>query len=182
MNLTFRIPLGLLVFMRALLPFALALILFASALAFAQADAGTSAVEDVVHSVTDTAHDVRMAAKNPTNPVILVVLAVLMGIAQLIRKVSRKLPLIKGFNLGAWMNANWWADWVVSLTLSVGGAIATSLASGDPVDVGLIVNAIVIGMASAGMPELLKPKAPAPEAAAIAGAVAAADPSKQLNG
>lgn len=167
--------------MRILKPFVLVaafLITFSAGLAFAQADAGTSPVNDTIQIVSQTAHDIRSAAQSTTSPKILVVLAVLLGVAQVVRRVGRKLPTVGTFNLGAWLDTHWWADWVVSLVLSLGGALTAQIASGGigSVDTGLLVNAIVIGMAGAGF----GPKAD-PKKVQEAGAAAAADPGKELN-
>lgn len=165
------------------------LIMFCAGLAFAQVvDGGTEEnfVNGTVNVVQDTAHSIRQIAGDTKSPKVLIVLVVLMGIAQLVRRVGRKIPIIKGFDLGGWLNGHWWADWVVSLTLSIGGAIVAQVTSGQPVDVALIVNAIVLGMAGAGFgPKGGVPTSPPPpvsDAVKKDAAAAAEDPSKQLNG
>lgn len=162
---------------------AMSFVLFTSAIAFASADAGVAEetlVEGAVKSFQETSHSVRTIASNPSSPKILIVLVMLIGVAQLFRRVGRKLPVIRGFHLGTWLDQNWWADWVVSIVMSVGGAVITAASGGDAIDLGLIVNALVLGMAGAGFgPGAAKPSV---SGAAAAGAAAAADPNKTLNG
>lgn len=194
---------------RVVITLAMAVILFAAGFAFAQdADGGlvnegtviNLGTTDVVIDGTvvppavkeeilvqgamkvfgDTSKEIRNAAADPKSPKILLIIIALMGVAQLVKRVGRKLPTVRGFSLGLWLNNHWWADWVMSIVLSIGGAMVTSVSAGGSIDLGLIVNAVVIGMMGAGF----GPGAPKPDAtkAQEAGAAAAADPSKTLNG
>lgn len=171
---------------RTLLTLSMMLILFAAGMAFAQVDSGVPAdesfVDGAMHVVNDTGKNIREVSSNPTSPKILIVLIALMGVAQMFKRVGRKLPMIRGFHLGTWLDNHWWADWVVSLTLSVGGAVTAQIAAGGvgSLSLGLFVNAIVLGMATAGFGPGGSKK-PTVEAAQQAGAAAAADPGKTLN-
>lgn len=181
-NIARRTPLlhlALLVSLRALATLAASVILFASAVAVAQAPAPVAEKTDV-QVVTEGAQTVIHTAQDPTSPKYLVVVAAVFFLCQLFKRFGHKTPL-----LGTWLTTHPWGDWVVGVVLSLSGALMAGGASGK-VDIGLIMSALVTGMAASGTPLAIfgtgpAPTPPGPGAAQAAGTAAAADPGKQLN-
>lgn len=74
-----------------------------------------------------------------------VVVAILLGLSRLLQRFGKKLPGKAGE-----LATHPVVAWVLPILLSVLGALFTALAAGAPVTVGLVVGAVLAGMAAAG--------------------------------
>lgn len=124
--------------------------------------------------VGQAARDVLHTAQDAKSPKFLIIIAALIALARVFKKIAPQIPVV-----GGWLGSHPWGDWVVTTTISVGGALLTSIPAGQPIDLGLIISALVAGMAGSGLPTSAAP--PSLAAAQAAGTAAATDPGSKLN-
>lgn len=102
--------------------------------------------------------------------------AVLGALVGLVRLVMAVLPKFSP-QAAEWLKNHWWADWLATTFLSIGGAIGTAAAAGQPIDLQLISHALELGMAGSGLATVATRNA----AAQKAGEAAMKDPGSTIN-
>lgn len=166
-------------FAQLMLPLALLVMLFMPLTARAQAaDAGTSDASVITDGLQTVVH----TAQDPTKPKYLIVVAVVLVLCQLFKRFGHRIPM-----LGTWLLNHTWGDWIVGVGLSISGALLSSVTVGHGPDLGLIISALVTGMAASGTPMAIFGVSPGVEPlpsaapAQAAGTAGAKDPGTPLN-
>lgn len=75
----------------------------------------------------------------------LAVVALLVFLTQLLLRFGPKIP----GPVGVWLKSPW-VTWLAPQLLSIGGAVVSATAAGSPIDVDLILDAVLLGLAGGG--------------------------------